>query len=145
MCESRRTNEPDDVTEWAMYLGTLSNVEGHFRVYIPARGTVYSRRSFKIPPHSSAPGATASAAKERGFSPRLKAKDKTQTGEKEDEKAELEAEEVLRKMMKDVNVDVQAGREEEHDGGSGELTAGHGGYAGRGQQKRERTRGRSST
>jgi hypothetical protein len=110
MCESRRINEPDDVAEWAMYLGTSSNVEGHFRVYISARGTVYSRRSFKIPPRSSVPGATASAPKEWGFSPRLKAKDKTQTGEKEDEKAELEAEEVLRKMMKDVSVDVQEGK-----------------------------------
>ena len=70
MCESRRQDDPDNMAEWGMYVGSSSNVEGHMRIYIPTRGQVYSRRSFTLPPRNPI-GSTISAPKEWGFEPRL--------------------------------------------------------------------------
>ena len=47
LCESRRADSPDTKAEWGIYMGATSNLAGHVRVYIPSRGHVYSRRSFK--------------------------------------------------------------------------------------------------
>ena len=68
LCEFKGQGE-DDVSEWAMYLGTSGNVDGHHRAYILTRGLVYSRRSFKSPTRRTT--ASASAPKEWGFAPRI--------------------------------------------------------------------------
>ena len=47
LCESRRADSPDTKAEWGIYMGATSNLAGHMRIYIPSRGHVYSRRSFK--------------------------------------------------------------------------------------------------
>ena len=77
LCESRRQGD-DEMSEWAMFLGIAGNVEGHYRVYIPTRGLVYSRRSFKSP--TSGTVASASAPKEWGFAPRVANKSRQANG-----------------------------------------------------------------
>ena len=46
LCYSKRLDQPDLRAEWCVYLGLESNSPGHHRVFIPARGTIYSRRRF---------------------------------------------------------------------------------------------------
>ena len=107
LCESRRQGD-DDVSEWAMYLGTSGNMEGHHRVYIPTRGLVYSRRSFKSPTRGTT--ASASAPKEWGFAPRIVNRIRRGDKERMSEEDTMSADEILNKMVRDINVEVQKGK-----------------------------------
>ena len=69
LCECRRQDSPDTRAEWGIYMGTTSNASGHIRVYIPERGMLYSRRSFKIPPRSPSVSEPSSVPKEWNYPP----------------------------------------------------------------------------
>ena len=103
MCESRRQDDPDNMSEWGMYVGSSSNVEGHMRIYIPMRGQVYSRRSFTLPPRNPQ-GSSISAPREWGFEPRLL----VSTVKRETETSDADADHVLRTLAPTPNLVLQS-------------------------------------
>ena len=74
MCECRRADSPDLRAEWGIYMGTSSNVDGHIRVFIPERGLLYSRRTFRLAPRSPSITEPTSAPAEWNYAPRRRLK-----------------------------------------------------------------------
>jgi hypothetical protein len=108
LCECRRQDAPDTRAEWGIFLGITSNVSGHIRVYIPERGMVYSRRSFKLPPRSPSASEPSSVSKEWNYKPRLRLKPRSEptvTMPDAREASELEA----RNHVSGINGMVQGG------------------------------------
>ena len=46
MCFSIRADSPNDRAEWEIFLDNADNATGNYRVFIPLRGQVVSRRKF---------------------------------------------------------------------------------------------------
>ena len=74
MCECRREDSPDLRAEWGIYMGTLSSVDGRIRVFIPERGLLYSRCTFRLAPRSPSITERTSAPAEWNYTPRRRPK-----------------------------------------------------------------------
>ena len=46
LCYSLRADTPDDRAEWGIFLDNADNATSNYRVFVPTRGQVYSKRKF---------------------------------------------------------------------------------------------------